>query len=74
MEEKVEEGEWSSSSIISESLSGEVPQLLRVFLQALILQMYRIKLNPSLKCCPSKMSRTKVLLFLKVIKTRRSVN
>lgn len=36
--------------------------------------MYRIKLNPSLKCCPSKMSRKKVLLFLKLIKTRRSVN
>lgn len=62
----------SSPSIISVSLSREVPQLLRGFLQALILKMYRKKLNP-LTSCPNEMTRKKLLLFLKLIKTGRSV-
>lgn len=72
VEEKVEEGELSSPSIISVSLSREVPQLLRGFLQALILKMYRKKLNP-MTSCPNEMTRKKLLLFLKLIKTGRSV-
>ena len=69
----MEEGELSSPSIISVSLTREVPQLLRGFLQALILQMYRKKLNP-LTSRPNEMTKKKLLLFLKLVKTGRSVN
>lgn len=46
--------------------------MLKVFPQALILYVYKMKLNPSIMSCPNEMTRKKLLLFLKLIKTKES--